>query len=611
MDSDNGEWKTRSGLSTAITLGYGAGNGKVRKFANFSDPAYNITLILDEAGNFYTFSSRAGDTATTARFTVAAATDFSAIKMFGKIYIAVHDGNYGLSGQNLKVFIPHTTTVASDVFRDAAGLAPSAGGAIGAANGAASTLMNAGVYKIAVAYVTTSGFVTQPGPKVASVFTATSYTSPGAVKISLTSIPTGPSGTSQRQILITRAGLEEYFFLPTAFGGLINDNTTTTATLDFDDTTDLVDSADYLFDILETIPASLVLQDYNGKLVTGGEVAVPSILRVSRNGEPESFDSIDGIVQINKDDGFTIHNIINIRSVLYAWKNLGVYSTQDNGDVPSTWDVSPVDQAVNVGVHGIAEFFDVSGVRMSRDWTLVADISGIVFFDGTVKKPPITDKINNLWQTINYNQYHKIILAVDERLHKVYCAFPTGSSTDNNNLIVGDYNLCAGKYPSSDQIKWSIWSLKPGGTVKSVTDIGLFGVSGIDTIPTIKIGSVDGGGKIWKLDTAVTTDDSTAIESYIETAELTYEPGNVHFFTAARLAVVGSGTLLCTIRGLDNVLSGTLPSITLATAPGEDKLIRFNFQNEIGKLKFRMTSGYFILTRTDIFGKPIYSMRPM
>ena len=611
LDFNKGEWKTRVGISTAINL---ATYIPVR-FINFADPTIGpITILLDSSGNFYTFSARSSDAGTSIRFTVAGCTDFSAIKMYGRIYIAPHTGEYGVSAQTLRVFIPHTTTVASDEFRNAAGLAPTAAGAIGAANGAAG-VVNAGTYKIAVAYITTSGFVTKPGPEVASVFTATTYVSPGSVKIDLTSIPTGPSGTSSRQIIITKAGLEEYYFLPTAYGGVIADNTTTTATLNFDDTTDLVDSADYLFDLLTTIPAPLVLQEYNSKLVTGGEAAIPSILRVSRNGEPEAFDSVNGIVTVNKDDGFTIRNLNVMRDVLYAWKNLGLYSIRDNGDDPSTWGVNTIDQSVNVGVHGISQFFDMSGVRMARDWTLIADKSGILLFDGILRKPPITENIDDLWQSINYSYYHNIVLVVDEHRHKIYCVFPDTTSTVPNKFIMGDYGECPGNVPEANTIKWSIWSFKPAGTSLNMGSIGMFSipnpsVGSAETVPVLKMAST-AGTKVWSLDTTVTMDQVTGdIESYFETGLLYFDSGMVHFFTAVRMRVIGSGSLLLTIRGEDNVLTGTLTTTTLSTAPGVEQLVRFNFQNEKARLKFRLTTGNFTMSKVEFFGKPVYSMRP-
>jgi len=84
----------------------------------------------------------------------------------------------------------------------------------------------------------------------------------------------------------------------------------------------------------------------------------------------------------------------------------------------------------------------------------------------------------------------------------------------------------------------------------------------------------------------------------------------VHFFTAARLRVIGTGILLCTISGEDGVLQDNIPSIVLSSSPGLEKLIRFNFQNEKAKLKFRLTSGRFVVSNCTIFGKEVYQMRP-
>ncbi len=603
VDYNIGEVFTRDGLSTSITLGYGGGSGKVVRFINFFTPAAIVTLILDEAGNLYK------DTSGTPLITIAAAKDFSAIQMLGRIYIAFHDGENGLSGENLKVFNPGDNSI-----RNAAGVAPTAGGAMVVANGAASTLVNAGLYKIAVAYITDSGHLTIPGPEVASVFTPTSYTSPGAVKIDMTSVPTGPAGTSKRQIIITRVAQEEYFFLPSAFGGVIADNVTTIATLDFDDTTDLVDSADYLFDLLGTIPTPLGLSDYHARLITFGEDTDDSILRVSKAGEPESFDSIDGIVVVTKDDGFTLRNAVELRDVFYAAKNLGVHAILDNGKIPSGWLTYPIDKSINVPIHGIAEFFDLSGIRIARDWTLFIDRSGIVLFDGTFRKPPITHYINDLWQTLNFAKYHRSVLVVDEQLHKVYCAIPTGSSTENDLFLVGDYNECPGLIPSAGKIKWSPIQIKPGGTLKGPTEIGLIAVSP-DTVPTLKIGSIDGGGKIWKFDPTSTDDDGTAIESFFETSLLYYVGGFVHFFNAIRMRVTGTGNLEITIAGEDTILPKNLftggSAIALATSPGKEVLVRFIFTNEKAKIKFRLVSGTkFIFNKIEVFGKTMYQMRP-
>jgi len=604
IDFGVSQWKTRPGLTTSMNLGYG---GKVRKFAGFAG-AFNIVLILDDLGNLYTFSTRPGDNATTPILTVPNAIDFTAVTMLDKIYIAMHNGDIGLPGEHLRVLIPGSTP-ATDEVRDAAGLAPVAGSAMIAADGAAG-IVNAGQYKIAVSYITSSGYVTQPGPKIGGVFTPTVYTAPGSKQINLSNIPTGPPGTVKRQILVTKAGLEEYFYLPSDFGGIINDNTTTTAVLDFDDIAVLEDSADSLFDLLEAIPDPLDLQVYNSRLMMGGEFENPSILRGSRPGEPESIDAIDGTVIINKDDGFSVRNMVVIRDTLYVGKNLGIYSTNDNGDVPSSWKVTDVDRTVNVGVHGVADFYSVSSINMARDWTLIADRSGILLMDGIVRKEPITFKVNDIWQSISWNFYHKIMLAVDEQIHKIFCAIPTNNSEENNVLLVGDYNLCPGNIPEMSKIKWCPTQFKPTGSVIRPTSICILYQPPVDKIPRFKIGSLDGSGKIWTMDLDTDHDDGIDIESFFESALLYWEPGWVHFFNASRLRINGTGIVLTSIRGEDNANENTnLPTITLP-CPGLERLIRFNFQNEKAKIKFRMTAGRFIISKYEFFGKPMWPMRP-
>src|SRR5438093_1165337 len=83
LDYDIGEWKTRPGLSPAINLGYGDGNGKVRRFIAFAgvNDVPLIVLILDDSSNLYVWSTRKGDTVKTPLITVPGAVDFSAIQM--------------------------------------------------------------------------------------------------------------------------------------------------------------------------------------------------------------------------------------------------------------------------------------------------------------------------------------------------------------------------------------------------------------------------------------------------------------------------------------------------------------------------------------------------
>ena len=584
------------------------GIGVIKRWFNYLEPSTldQCMLILTTGGAIKKLKV---GSLSAAIITNANATDFSAIMLNERIYIALHDGQKGLNGVNLQVYDPVGGSI-----RDAAGLAPSAAGAMGAANGAASVLVNAGVYKIAVAYITDSGFITVPGPEVASVFTPTSYTSPGALKISMTVIPTGPTGTAKRQLLITKANEEEYFFLPSDFGGLIVDNTTTTATLDFDDTTDLVESADYLFDQLETIPSPLGLKIYSGRLITLGEangaVKYTSYLRVSYPGEYESFDSVDGVVPIKKDSGLWLTNGETIRNTFYAHKNLGVFGVIDNGEVPAEWIITAIDESINTPPHGISSFSKLGDVNMGRSFYLVVDRSGILLMNGIFQKPPITYKINDLWQRINWARYHQCVLVIDEQFHRIYFSCPIDSSVDNNLFLYGDYSQCPGGIPDADNVRWAIWEFHPDGATATTADAIGLGLLG-DVLPFLKIGSKN-GDSLWTLSALPSldpgaTDEGATFANFIETARFQWSSGFFNFFNVFRTDISGSGNLAVTGKGKDDLLSKTFyAALALSAAPGVETIREIDFLNESLKIKFSLTSGKFTLQKLEIFGVPMY-----
>ena len=125
----------------------------------------------------------------------------------------------------------------------------------------------AGLYDINIVYETDTGFLTPPAT---NTNVAISFNAAGAHQIVLTNIPIGPTGTVARLIIITLAGTTEpFYFVPSEDGGVINDNTTTTATIDFF-VTDLVESADYLFNVRANIPSGQGINVYSGRLVIWG-----------------------------------------------------------------------------------------------------------------------------------------------------------------------------------------------------------------------------------------------------------------------------------------------------------------------------------------------------
>jgi len=121
-----------------------------------------------------------------------------------------------------------------------------------------------GVHQCAVIFVKRQGYWTAPSPPV-------SWTAAGGLKVSVTNIPTGPSNVVQRLLAFTASGGASFYNVPATM--TINDNTTTSLTVDFTDSILLSgQSMDYLFGQIE-LPEQLGVVSYTERLFWWGERA--------------------------------------------------------------------------------------------------------------------------------------------------------------------------------------------------------------------------------------------------------------------------------------------------------------------------------------------------
>ena len=121
-----------------------------------------------------------------------------------------------------------------------------------------------GVHQVAVVFVTRQGYWTAPSPVV-------SWTAGGGWRANLTNIPTGPSNVVQRLLAFTASGGSNFYNVPAMM--TINDNTTTSLSVDFTDTILLSGtSMDYLFSQIE-LPEQLGVVAYSERLFWWGERA--------------------------------------------------------------------------------------------------------------------------------------------------------------------------------------------------------------------------------------------------------------------------------------------------------------------------------------------------
>ncbi len=539
--------------------------------------------------------------------------DFNSVTMFDRAYITFHNRTRGnaLTPANVKVY-----KASSIAIRDAAGL-QTTGTVVAATSGTAGNV-DAGTYRIAVAFETSSGFICKPN-------TGVFYTAPGSFKIDLSSIPTGPAGTTSRHILVSKVIFAssgnpndyELFFLPS--GGEIADNVTTTLTINYY-SNDLISSADYLQDLLETIPAGLGLINYNGRLVTWGENGSESTVRASKSGDPESFSSVDGFLIINPSDlDEGVRNCFTQRGLLYICKRQKTYVTQDNGNEPSTWPVTLVDTATGCEVFGSAQVLNTGGPN--NDVVLVADRSGLKLFSGAYLEKPLTWKIDDLWRRINFQYFNLTQVMVDPTLKKIYVNVALDAATRCTHLFVGDYN----KGLDPENIRWAPWAFNPASFDGVGPDtIAISGIDGVNHfVNKFFFGGRDTAGAasqgIWVLGNdknPLTSDNGSAILSYGKTALVSPdEIGDIHHFAAARFRVSGTGSLQLIVYGEDDANTTVLNSITLASSPAKEYgPVLMNMQEEKLSLKFLVGSVVderFTLRRIVIAVKKLWQSRPL
>ena len=134
--------------------------------------------------------------------------------------------------------------------------------------------ITAGVHQLSVAFLTRQGYITKFSPPV-------SWTSAGGgVLASITGLPIGPSNIVARILAFTAAGGDFFFYIPqptvgSVTGTQINDNSSTTAIVDFSDQTLLAATSidqlgNNLFGNVTLGPCSIV-KSYADRMFWGGE----------------------------------------------------------------------------------------------------------------------------------------------------------------------------------------------------------------------------------------------------------------------------------------------------------------------------------------------------
>ncbi|MGB6667511.1 MAG: hypothetical protein WBE73_04145 [Candidatus Acidiferrum sp.] len=254
-------------ITTATAHGLSAGQSVT--IAGVPIAAYNGTFPVVAAPNSTQFTyiagasglaASGGGTASSATATIQTTTPHGLV--VGQLVtttgvaVAAYNGTFPITA------VPDSTHLTFTA--DNGGLAASGGGTAAAAGN-----VDTGVHEVSVIFKTRQGYLTAPGP-------AASWTASGGLRAVVTNIPTGPSNIVARILCFTGAGGASFFYVGSGaslFSGnmVINDNTTTSITLDFSDAILLAGTnVDNLFNLIELGDCSGVTE-YSERLFWWGE----------------------------------------------------------------------------------------------------------------------------------------------------------------------------------------------------------------------------------------------------------------------------------------------------------------------------------------------------
>lgn len=435
-DGENFDFVGTRGFRTRYGLGLHqsvvAPLGNVVRIYNFITALGNSLIVLTYDGTdgkiYHVVNST---TVHGPLLTIAGMTDFGFVPYAGRGYITpftttVVNGlnvEKGMTGEFLYVYKGDGTAA-----RKAGATAPT--GTMSAAVGAAGN-SDGGHHAFGVVFETDTGYLSSPGGFV-------SFNMGTGQTVNFTNVPfSGSASVVKRHIVatirqavgpITDFVNQTYFFIPNA---TIHDNVTTTiSNVGFFDA-DLLEDASHLMDNYADIPAGVGLCMYHGRMCLYTTANDISIVLVSAVGEPEAFDQVDGLIIVPL-DGNPITNGAELRDVLYLFKRSKTVGYVDNGDVPSTWQMTTIDDAIGTSVHGIATVID-SG-SSSVNMLLIASYKGIMIFNGIYALPELSWKISADWLSLVRNDFRHIQMLNDSINQILYCALPT------RNLLKGNYS---------------------------------------------------------------------------------------------------------------------------------------------------------------------------
>ncbi|MGB6874962.1 MAG: hypothetical protein WBD87_02910 [Candidatus Acidiferrales bacterium] len=322
----------------------------------------------------------------------------------------------------------------------------------------------------------------------------------------------------------------------------------------------------------------------------------PDVVRASRNSDPESYDGVLGLIEIDVNDGQAIRSAFVIRNNLYFVKERSLYVTSDNGTgEPATWDVEQVSDSTGTP--------SAHGVGIGEDWVVIASRAGLYMFNGG-EPQKLSQEIQPTWDAINWQYGSSLWVTVDTQHKRIYVGVPMGTATAPNEILMLDYTegfedplWMASSAPGNSR-KWAPWFI-------SANSVGL--IERPNGTAAVFLGNNASNGKIYQLTEGQFSDDGDAINSYYTTAFLSRTGATGRdLFGYLTAYAQGSGTLNVNAFTPGDATEIALGALALASPAPQDLELISNLTAErvAYQVGTNAAGSWFSLTKLVPWSKP-------
>jgi hypothetical protein len=303
----------------------------------------------------------------------------------------------------------------------------------------------------------------------------------GARKLAAATIPIGPANTAARIVAFTTAGAAStsvgpYFYLPKdkTVGGvantatIINDNVTTAATFNFSDGFLITGvPVQGQFAVVQA-PACVDIAFLPSlqRLVLTGVTNYRSGHLISGANDPETFNTVTGVVQVAENDGDPTLACREFRGQIFSFKENSAHIITPNQGQPNTWNTT--ERFRNVGIAG-PRAVAVSG----EQFLIMAHRSGVYRYDSGDQPTLLSPEIRKIWARVNWAAKETIWVHIDEDTKHVHIGVPLDGATTPNRIIILNYQTGWGwplsTYKRVLPRKWSIDLIAAHSAIRTST----------------------------------------------------------------------------------------------------------------------------------------------